>query len=692
MTCTKCGAQISEDSRFCSYCGNRIEAFNEQKATTEEDIPPIPSDETTDMDEIDEIDEVDETDEPELDYQIRDEAPESLADRIKRKAVDIWDALSVFGKFATVTAAFFVLLFLIALLAQKTAAIVISVLQIALVVVAVLIHREIIVVEEKKIWLKWLLIGIAAVLTILNTTSYYWGANKNYAPSYSPASEVEYKSSPNNASNAPAESDDSASKDILALPVTVEAPYGAAECAGQDYMTVLDAFRSAGFTSIRTEKVENLQVSDEDKLNAVDVISVGEKTDFVKNQEFERDDNVLIRYHDYAKYNVNIYVDFIPNLIFSKYDVNLLLNGTEEGKLPHGNDSDFEFRLTPGEYTLTFESDESSLVKGKATLTVDCDIESAYKISCYSDEISVETLYVDRLTELAEGEVKLDVSASDYKNKNYEVVSSALSSLGFTNIKCEALYDIVFGWTDSGTVESVNIDGNVDFRRGDVFPADAEIVITYHMPEADDPSNIKMTKDSSSYSGLNYAEVEQEFKDMGFTDIELGKIESEGTSHVDGEVISVEIDDRSFSSGDFFKPDKKVYIKYYQVKEPITIDNNSDFAAILTSEYVDPEKQAAFISAYEGEIVEFDCVVFYLEQNAKYKTIYNYILAPGEDTDSIGASLFYLENMSMSNFKWDSATRPEYLTVGSKLRIQAEIISGDDPLYIYLRPVYTWGR
>jgi len=228
-------------------------------------------------------------------------------------------------------------------------------------------------------------------------------------------------------------------------------------------------------------------------INTIDAISVGGKTDFTKEQEFQSDDEVLIRYHGYAKCNVKIHVDFVPNLIFSKYDVNLLLNGIEEGTLTHGEDQDFEFSIDPGEYALTFESDESSTVKGEVTLTVDCDIEASYKIACYSDKVSVEALYVDRLTELADGEVKLDVAVSEYKHKNYEDVAAALKTLGFTNIKYKVLYDIVLGWTDDGEVESVSVADKTDFNRGDVFPADAEIVITYHMPEDDDPNKTTET-------------------------------------------------------------------------------------------------------------------------------------------------------------------------------------------------------
>lgn len=451
MRCSKCGAELSEDTKFCSYCGNKVEMPPKQENVSEEDIPPISLDEQV------------------QDFQNQKEPPKSLADRMREKASAKWGKLSTYGKIATVVIVVFALLFIVALLSEKTAATIIAVLQIALAVVAVLMHRGIIKIEQKKVWLKWLLLGIAAFLTVLNVMSYSWEAENKNKPTSNQTSDTS----------------------IAAVPVA--APYGAAECLEQDYTTIQAAFYAAGFTNIEAEKVEDLQATDVDKVNTIDAISVGGKTDFTKEQEFQSDDEVLIRYHGYAKCNVKIHVDFVPNLIFSKYDVNLLLNGIEEGTLTHGEDQDFEFSIDPGEYTLTFESAESSSVKGEVTLTVDCDIEASYKIACSSDKVSVETLYVDRLTELADGEVKLDVAASEYKHKNYEDVAAALKMLGFTNIKYEVLYDIVLGWTDDGEVESVSIADKTDFNRGDVFPADAEIVITYHMPEDDDPNKTTET-------------------------------------------------------------------------------------------------------------------------------------------------------------------------------------------------------
>ena len=91
------------------------------------------------------------------------------------------------------------------------------------------------------------------------------------------------------------------------------------------------------------------------------------------------------------------------------------------------------------------------------------------------------------MAELSEDEIKMDVPASDYNYKNYKEAEDSLKTLGFTNIEFNVLYDIVFGVTTEGSVDSISINGNNDFNRGDIFPKDASVIITYHMKEDSNP-------------------------------------------------------------------------------------------------------------------------------------------------------------------------------------------------------------
>ena len=159
MKCSKCGAELSEDTKFCSYCGQKIEV-TPPPVVEETEIPPIPHVESVKEQKA---------------GKAKADAPKSFANKAKDKGIESWNKLSPYGKVSTVSIAVFVLLCLVALLAGKTAAIVIAIVQIAMAVVSILIHKGVIRLEQKKLWLKWLVLAVAILFTALNVMSYSWG-------------------------------------------------------------------------------------------------------------------------------------------------------------------------------------------------------------------------------------------------------------------------------------------------------------------------------------------------------------------------------------------------------------------------------------------------------------------------------------------------------------------------------------
>lgn len=82
---------------------------------------------------------------------------------------------------------------------------------------------------------------------------------------------------------------------------------------------------------------------------------------------------------------------------------------------------------------------------------------------------------------LDENELKISADAESYHGENYEQVVRELEDMGFTNVDTMRQEDLVLGWlTKDGEVAKVSINGDTDFAEGDVFPKDANVVVTYH--------------------------------------------------------------------------------------------------------------------------------------------------------------------------------------------------------------------
>ena len=340
---------------------------------------------------------------------------------------------------------------------------------------------------------------------------------------------------------------------------------------------IQEKFEAAGFAHVYTEEVFDL-----DPDNFVgeykNEVRIDSESSFDSFDSYPFDAKVSIICHrPYEKYTLQVHVDCTPNLIFSKYDIDIFLDNIKQVTLAHGSDADYSFRVADGSHTLTFSKPDAPSINGSATIdAVSTDIAASYKLACYSDRVDVKSVYIDRNVVLSEDEIKILVPASEYRFKDYKDVEAALSNLGFTNIKYNILYDIVFGFTPEGEVSDVTINGTNDFTCGTVFPSDAEVIITYHMSEDDDPSNISMPEDNTHYVGKDYREVEQTFKNLGFTNISCEETTISDTTHLDGEVCSVRVDYEFFSQGSSYKPTDKVQIKYYIVKIPTQTETSAE--------------------------------------------------------------------------------------------------------------------
>lgn len=321
-------------------------------------------------------------------------------------------------------------------------------------------------VDRPKFWDKCVVIALSIIVLVSALTGCHNATSTSPTGNNSAASSSEIETT-------------------IPLPVI---PFSYAECLDQPHEKISAILFEAGFENIETQAVEDLFYDEEDRIGTVESVVIDGHNNFSKGDISDKDIPIVIYYHVFRKCNVSIHIDFISNLLFNKYDVEIKMNGTPLGKLKHGEDQDFSFVIDPGNYEFKFAKEDSPSVKGEITLNVTGDTNASYKIYCHSDKIDVDIIYIENLGDIKDGEIMLSSSASAYKYKNYLDVQKDLESMGFTNISTAILYDIVWGWTSEGEVANVSIDGKTDFIRGDIFAMDVPVVITYHMPENADPS------------------------------------------------------------------------------------------------------------------------------------------------------------------------------------------------------------
>lgn len=247
-------------------------------------------------------------------------------------------------------------------------------------------------------------------------------------------------------------------------------------------------FSDAGFTNITVDMAYD---QDPDTLEGdfYNEVTVGNLLSFHAGSSIPYNTSISILCHmPYEKYDATIHIDFAPNLIFSKYDVDYELDGKKLGTMVHGTDTDIELRLKEGTYVLSFKENGSVSNCTDVELNLTDDFEAEYDLFCHNGNINLYCEYQEYKHAAGEGQAMAPDSASNFKYQNYKDVVEKLENAGFTNISTAVLYDIVFGWTEEGEVASVSIDGNQEFQRGDVFTADLPITVTYHMRQEDDPA------------------------------------------------------------------------------------------------------------------------------------------------------------------------------------------------------------
>lgn len=717
MKCKNCGTEIFEESMYCSRCGHKVNDLAEYKGA------------------------------------FRESDNNMCADYTTQTILDWWKQQDLFCKACVVVIVFAILSFIIALLANKFGTRFWASLQLIGSSVALLMHKG--KIECKKEWKKYVVLIIAFLLAGTIIKSFIPSKTNNNKVAVEESTLIKVPFSASECLNMGQEDlerefllagyrniikkqlcdlgIDESEKNGLVESVVIEGkkdflkgteyenstkiiityhsfkeieiPLSSKDVVHMDVEELMNLLSKAGFFNVEVDEKFDLD-PDETDLLFENTILINGIENFPKDKTFPLDANIQIVSHKpYEKYTLKILIDFIPNLLFNKYDVQMDIADYSE-RIAHGEDKVYEYRLKKGTYYLTFASEENGLDDEFFGLELSGNTEVSFKLSCDSDSVNVEKVYIENKGAIGEGEAMVPKSADDCKFDNYIDIEKQFKDAGFTNLTTKVLYDIVLSWTEEGEVESVSVDGRTDYEKGEIFNMDVPIVITYHMKEEDDPSRITMPENSTNYVGVDYKAVEETFKKLGFTNVVVESNTTSDTSYVDGAVYSVKADYESFEKGNTYAPDDKITIKYYIVEEVeennwgvestvtenITIENHSEFAGLMKiTDQTDAATIKAFVNAHIGDIVEFDGCVALMMKHEGYKTRFDVCMAGVDyDADRVYGPLFVFENVAFHNM---NVSGTDTVAEGMNFRITGEIKGYSSAGgYILLKPVSMKAR
>ncbi len=227
-------------------------------------------------------------------------------------------------------------------------------------------------------------------------------------------------------------------------------PISLNDSIGDDYLDVVDELEDAGFGNITTKEDDSGILAG----GKVTGITIDGKDVLIKDWFYSKDADIVVFYSSDDRINLERALKDMESMNYQVLTTQLSSLGFKVDCNEIENDS-------------TSKNDHVSylIINGTEYNSGDCFVPANAEITVF---------YYGTVC-------KLKNDADDFIGDNYKEVRAELIDLGFDNIVIVKMDDLITGWvTKDGSIESVTIDGDADFKDGDKYYHDVEVVITIH--------------------------------------------------------------------------------------------------------------------------------------------------------------------------------------------------------------------
>jgi hypothetical protein len=263
-----------------------------------------------------------------------------------------------------------------------------------------------------------------------------------------------------------------------------------------------------------------------------------------------------------------------------------------------------------------------------------------------------------------DGKINLPISDDDLKDANYQDVVAKFENAGFTNVQTEVIDDLILGWfTKDGEVDEVSVDGFTTFSRHSRYPADIEIVVSYHTFPMDE-------EEEAAESSTAESTVEAE-----------PTVKAEPTVEAEP-IVEAKPTEKAQSTEE---------TQSSAEEEIITVENNEEFAEVLNTK--DPGDQIIeeFAVKYAGRTIEFDGNIAYMSNHGDYTTRYDFLISPWDYSEtSVSGPNFKFEDCNVFDLNLIGDNVPDAIGMGDNLHFIAKIIKYNETSQLFhLDPIST---
>lgn len=200
-----------------------------------------------------------------------------------------------------------------------------------------------------------------------------------------------------------------------------------------------------------------------------------------------------------VKHNLYLDIDYEENLFFSKYNINILIGGQKIGSVENGKHFTGLFEASEGGYTIVFQKENDTTVKGSKTFKVVADTTFSCVIKAKRDTIEISGV------EVVDSIENTSLVVEDVVGKNLKYAVDLLKETGFVNVNYEAEGNSQIFDTSNWVVVSQNL------QAGQTVDKNEKIALVCIKTESYLNNNLK---------GLSITEAIKKASELGYEKID----------------------------------------------------------------------------------------------------------------------------------------------------------------------------